>query len=42
MDDKDKFEEKRMMKDRPFAYSIWYNWLFNHILKPIIKNGGWC
>ena len=37
MGDEDKFEEEEMMKGRPFANSIWYNFLFNHILKPIIK-----
>ena len=40
MDDKDKFEEKELMRNRPFAKSIWYIWLINHIPKPIIKTGG--
>ena len=31
----DKFEEKKMMKKRPFAKSNWCDWLINFIPEPI-------
>ena len=32
-----KFEEKEMIKKRPFVKSTWYNWLINYIDKTIKK-----
>ena len=37
IDDMGKFEEKEMIKKRPFVKSTWYNWLINYIDKTIKK-----
>ena len=41
IDNRDKFDEKEMMKKRPSAKCTWFNWLINYILKPT-KTDGWC
>ena len=40
VEDIDKFEEKEMMKKRPFTKSTWFERLIYHILESVKKKGG--